>query len=256
MKELNEGGFNENEINQFSVSQPPIDETSVNFTESMNVSIDHFTISCNNKVLFDDTDLQLVFGKKYGLIGQNGAGKSTLLRMINNGSLIIPPKLSKLYVEQEIVGKYDENCLQSVLKSNTQRQSYIKKLIKLELKLKALDEENEDVVEDNNLELFFNEYDSDDDESENGGGKSDNHGVLESAEHLDYFDEDDHQLIQRYNELENNPKELLDFLLDYYNQVSEAFQDLGFYESEIGARKILFGFLESIDDYALSFIIN
>lgn len=36
--------------------------------------------------------LQVVHGRKYGLVGPNGAGKSTLLKMIASGELKIPPR--------------------------------------------------------------------------------------------------------------------------------------------------------------------
>ena len=36
--------------------------------------------------------IQVVHGRKYGLVGPNGAGKSTLLKMIASGELKIPPR--------------------------------------------------------------------------------------------------------------------------------------------------------------------
>lgn len=36
--------------------------------------------------------VQVVHGRKYGLVGPNGAGKSTLLKMIASGELKIPPR--------------------------------------------------------------------------------------------------------------------------------------------------------------------
>lgn len=34
------------------------------------------------KLLFNDVNLQLNYGNRYGLVGANGAGKSTFLRLL------------------------------------------------------------------------------------------------------------------------------------------------------------------------------
>ena len=61
---------------------------------------------------------------RYGLVGRNGLGKSTLLRMVSSGQLYIPPHLSVLHVEQEVVG--DETpAIQSVLSCDTVRESLL-----------------------------------------------------------------------------------------------------------------------------------
>ena len=48
--------------------------------------------------------LTLAYGRRYGLIGRNGVGKSTLLRHIAMRDVPIPPHITILFVEQEIVG--------------------------------------------------------------------------------------------------------------------------------------------------------
>ena len=57
-------------------------------------------------------------------MGRNGLGKSTLLRMVSSAQLYIPPHLSVLHVEQEVVG--DETpAIQSVLSCDFVRESLL-----------------------------------------------------------------------------------------------------------------------------------
>ena len=61
---------------------------------------------------------------RYGLVGRNGLGKSTLLRMVSSAQLYIPPHLSVLHVEQEVVGD-DTPAIQSVLSCDFARESLL-----------------------------------------------------------------------------------------------------------------------------------
>jgi len=76
-------------------------------------------------VLLAGADLNLAFGRRYGLVGRNGLGKTTLLKMIASRSLRIPSHISILHVEQEVAG--DETpALQSVLECDTTRESLLR----------------------------------------------------------------------------------------------------------------------------------
>ena len=48
--------------------------------KSMDVKVENVSVGVPGKQLIVDTTLNLVYGRKYGLIGRNGIGKSTLLR--------------------------------------------------------------------------------------------------------------------------------------------------------------------------------
>ena len=61
---------------------------------------------------------------RYGLVGRNGLGKSTLLRMVSSAQLYIPPHLSVLHVEQEVVGD-DTPAIQSVLSCDFVREGLL-----------------------------------------------------------------------------------------------------------------------------------
>jgi ATP-binding cassette, subfamily F, member 3 len=67
------------------------------------VMLDGVTIIYDGETLLDQSRLQLVHGKCYGMIGANGCGKSTLLRRINAGKVPgWPLAVKTAYLEQEM----------------------------------------------------------------------------------------------------------------------------------------------------------
>ena len=49
---------------------------------SRDVKIISASLTFHGRVLLNETDLELTFGRRYGLLGENGCGKSTLLKSI------------------------------------------------------------------------------------------------------------------------------------------------------------------------------
>lgn len=83
-------------------------------------------IRMGKQVLLDDTDLNLLNGHKYGLVGRNGAGKTTLLRALSERELEgVSPFVQILHVEQEITGTH-ESPLQLVLNSDIERMNLLR----------------------------------------------------------------------------------------------------------------------------------
>lgn len=80
---------------------------------------------CPFSVLLTGADLNLAYGRRYGLVGRNGLGKTTLLKMIASQNLRIPSHITILHVEQEVAGD-DTPALQSVLECDTTRESLLK----------------------------------------------------------------------------------------------------------------------------------
>ncbi|KAH8261350.1 hypothetical protein KR044_007659 [Drosophila immigrans] len=87
---------------------------------SMDIKIENFDLAFGEKVLLQNANLLLSFGRRYGLVGRNGLGKTTLLRMIAERQLQIPSHISVLHVEQEVVGD-DTSAVDSVLECDTER---------------------------------------------------------------------------------------------------------------------------------------
>ncbi|XP_058044430.1 ATP-binding cassette sub-family F member 3 [Ahaetulla prasina] len=93
--------------------------------KSYDVRIENFDVSFGERVLLTGADLNLAYGRRYGLVGRNGLGKTTLLKMIASRNLRIPSHISILHVEQEVAG--DETpALQSVLECDTVREGLLK----------------------------------------------------------------------------------------------------------------------------------
>lgn len=104
------------------------------------------------RILLQNADLTLAFGRRYGLVGRNGLGKTTLLRMISERQLKIPNHISVLHVEQEVQGD-DTTALDSVLECDTVRN----KLLAKEKELLALstDETNNSSVNEELNKIYI-----------------------------------------------------------------------------------------------------
>ncbi|KAM7355059.1 ATP-binding cassette sub-family F member 3 [Cochliomyia hominivorax] len=87
---------------------------------SMDIKIENFDLAFGDKVLLQNANILLSFGRRYGLVGRNGLGKTTLLRMISERQLQIPSHITVLHVEQEVVGD-DTPAVDSVLECDTER---------------------------------------------------------------------------------------------------------------------------------------
>ncbi|KAL0581212.1 hypothetical protein V5O48_000800 [Marasmius crinis-equi] len=96
----------------------------------------------SNRILSGAT-LTLAHGRRYGLIGRNGVGKSTLLRHIAMREVPIPPHITILFVEQEVVGD-DTSAIDSVLKADVWRDHLLKEEAALNAKLAELEQENDE----------------------------------------------------------------------------------------------------------------
>lgn len=67
-----------------------------------------FTLAYGSKILLHNTDMKLLRGHKYGLLGPNDSGKTTLMRAIDNEQVDgFPPKseLRTVFVEADIIGE-------------------------------------------------------------------------------------------------------------------------------------------------------
>lgn len=93
---------------------------------STDIRCDDIHIHMGKQVLLDHTDLVLLTGHKYGLIGRNGSGKTTLLRALSEHDLEgVSPFVQILHVEQEIVAGHD-TPLQVILCTDVEREALLK----------------------------------------------------------------------------------------------------------------------------------
>ncbi len=128
-----------------------------NSTSNM-VQVNNFSVSIGPKKLFEDSELVLVPGNIYGLIGKNGCGKTTLLRMISNREFPINDKLLVLHVEQEIEDT-EKTPIELLLESNGSFYKY-------HIRFQELEEimASEDFADMDNSDDIMDEYDKIDSE--------------------------------------------------------------------------------------------
>lgn len=58
--------------------------------DSKDIKIESFSLTFYSQVLIQETNIELNFGRRYGLIGANGSGKSTFLQCLANREVPIP----------------------------------------------------------------------------------------------------------------------------------------------------------------------
>merc|ERR1711924_209792 len=95
------------------------------------IKLNNFDISIGSKQLLKNTELTIVYGRKYGLIGPNGSGKTTLLNAINNREL--PINDADIYLVEQEVYSSDETVINTVIKSDIKLNKLKNKLELLEL---------------------------------------------------------------------------------------------------------------------------
>ncbi|KAK9798586.1 hypothetical protein WJX73_004190 [Symbiochloris irregularis] len=86
------------------------------------IQVRNLTMRAKGKILLEHTEVNVVYGRRYGLVGPNGMGKSTLLRMLARRQIPVPEGLDILLVEQEVVGD-DRTALQAVVAADAELMS-------------------------------------------------------------------------------------------------------------------------------------
>ncbi|GBG30245.1 ATP-binding cassette protein, putative [Hondaea fermentalgiana] len=118
--------------------------------KSEDVLIENVNISVGGgKSLLEDATLQIVSGRRYGLIGRNGVGKSTLLRHISKRQLEgFPSYLRVVHVEQEAVANATP-VIEVLLMADEERQALLTKEKELMAKLESDSLSTEEATEVN-----------------------------------------------------------------------------------------------------------
>lgn len=129
---------------------------------SKDISSQNITISVPNRVLLDNTEFKVSYGRRYGLIGHNGIGKTTLLKYINSRKMVISSNLDIFYVEQEVVSDPKKTVFEHIISSNIVRQQLVDRLQYL---LNSDKDDDETIDEINKLEEEMTTMGTDKDES-------------------------------------------------------------------------------------------
>lgn len=84
------------------------------------INVLNFSITYYGKVLLEDCDLSLNYGRRYGLIGRNGSGKSTLMNVLGARGVPIPDSIDIYHLKHEIEAS-DMTALEAVLAVDEER---------------------------------------------------------------------------------------------------------------------------------------
>ncbi|KAI0288880.1 P-loop containing nucleoside triphosphate hydrolase protein [Russula brevipes] len=116
----------------------PLQSSAASKNKSKDIHLPSIDVSFGSNRILSGASLTLAYGRRYGIIGRNGVGKSTLLRHIALREVPIPPHITILFVEQEIVGD-DTTALSSVLKADVWRDHLLTEEARLNARLAELD---------------------------------------------------------------------------------------------------------------------
>jgi len=109
---------------------------------SSDLHIHNYSCTFHGQVLFQDTNLELNSGNRYGLIGANGCGKSTMLSTLGARSVPIPDHIDSYHLKEEAEPLTDMTPLEYVLKVDDERS----KLEKEAERIMATDPENDELL--------------------------------------------------------------------------------------------------------------
>lgn len=131
----------------------PLEAAAAAKNKSKDIHLPSVDVNFGSNRILSGATLTLAYGRRYGLIGRNGIGKSTLLRHIAMREIPIPPHITILFVEQEIIGD-DTRAVDAVLKADVWRDHLLKEQATLDAKLAELESEGDEKrVEDAKEEL-------------------------------------------------------------------------------------------------------
>lgn len=94
---------------------------------SRDVKITSASLVFHGKVLFNDTTIEVNYGRRYGLLGENGCGKSTLLKAIDKREFPFPEHVD-IYLLNEGAPPSDLGALEWVVKEAENELARLEKL--------------------------------------------------------------------------------------------------------------------------------
>jgi len=94
---------------------------------SRDVKITSASLVFHGKVLFNDTTLEVSYGRRYGLLGENGCGKSTLLKAIDAREYPFPEHID-IYLLNEGAPVTELGALEWVVRQAENEMTRLEKL--------------------------------------------------------------------------------------------------------------------------------
>lgn len=88
--------------------------------QSRDIQFENFSLLFHGHELISDTNLELNYGRRYGLLGPNGCGKSSLLKALGNREIDIPDHIDTYLLDREIEAS-DLTALEAVMKVDDEK---------------------------------------------------------------------------------------------------------------------------------------
>jgi ATPase subunit of ABC transporter with duplicated ATPase domains len=90
------------------------------------IGVNSLSMHYNGRLLYDEVNLHLLRGNRYGLVGANGCGKSTFLRLLSGaetpslGDILLPKAACIGWLKQDQF-RYEQNTLVDVVIQGKQK---------------------------------------------------------------------------------------------------------------------------------------
>ncbi|GLE05944.1 hypothetical protein PINS_up015155 [Pythium insidiosum] len=128
------------------------------------INVLNFSLLYHGKVLLEDTDIALNYGRRYALIGRNGSGKSTFMNVLGARGVPIPDSIDIYHLKHEIEAS-DMTALEAVLSVDEERSKLQAEADDLSEQMldESISEEDQQAISDRLTDIYerLDEMDAD-----------------------------------------------------------------------------------------------
>ncbi|KAG1706573.1 hypothetical protein DVH05_001721 [Phytophthora capsici] len=119
------------------------------------INVLNFSITYFGKVLMEECDISLNYGRRYGLIGRNGSGKSTFMNVLGARGIPIPESIDIYHLKHEIEAS-DMTALEAVLSVDEERNKLQAEadLLSEHMTDESISEEDSEAISDRLTDLY------------------------------------------------------------------------------------------------------
>ena len=117
------------------------------------VALSGLTLILSGKILFQEAELTLSWGRRYGLVGANGCGKSILMTLLGKRMLPLPARMDTYHLSGEHPAT-DETALGAVMNCDTEKIELEETAAKLEDEMTGEDTPEQEELSERLQEVY------------------------------------------------------------------------------------------------------